>query len=199
MADPVPDIAGSRGTPIGRRALLKVSLCLGVCWELEPELAFGQDDPSTVRPKEGDLLVDVADASNKPLTPDDVPAGGKQMFAWAMDPADQTVRSGSRLNRLLLVRLDAEKLSPETRSRAADGVVAYTAICTHTGCEVVDWVADDQLLYCPCHFSKFDPKDGGRVVDGAAPRPLPALPLTLVEGKLAVAKPFTSRVGFETA
>src|SRR4029450_7071996 len=116
MADPVPDIAGSRGIPIGRRALLKGSLCLGVCWELEPELAFGQDDPSTVRPKEGDLLVDVADASNKPLIPDDVAAGGKQMFVWAMDPADRTVRSGSRLNRLLFVRLDAETLRSDTRS-----------------------------------------------------------------------------------
>src|SRR5262245_35264038 len=114
MADPLRDIAVLRGTPIGRRALLKGSLCLGACWELTPELAFGQDDPSTVRPKEGDLLVDVADASNTPLTPDDVPAGGKQMFAWAMDSADRTVRNGSRLNRLLLVRLAAEKLSPET-------------------------------------------------------------------------------------
>ena len=116
-----------------------------------------------------------------------------------MDPTDRTVRSGSRLNRVLLLRLNGDKLSPETRSRAAAGVVAYTAICTHTGCEVIDWLTDEQLLYCPCHFSKFDPKDGARVVDGPAPRTLPALPLTLSEGKLVVAKSFTSRVGFETA
>ena len=107
--------------------------------------------------------------------------------------------SGSRLNRILLVRLDPEKLSPETRSRAAEGVVAYTAICTHTGCEVIDWLSDEQLLHCPCHYTKFDPKDGARVVDGPAPRPLPALPLQIVDGRLAVAKPFTTRVGFEPA
>ena len=113
-------------------------------------------------------------------------------MAWAMDPIDRTVRSGSRLNRVLLIRLDAGKLSPETRSRAADGVVAYTAICTHTGCEVVEWLAGEGVLHCPCHFSKFNPSDGARVVDGPAPRPLPALPLAIVDGRLVVAKPFTT-------
>ena len=37
----------------------------------------------------------------------------------------------------------------------------------------------------------------GTVVDGPAPRMLPALPLKIVDGKLVVAKPFTARVGFE--
>ncbi len=118
-------------------------------------------------------------------------------MAWAMDPMDKTVRNGSRLNRVLLLRLDPEKLSPETKSRAADGVVAYTAICTHTGCEVTEWAAEEQILVCPCHESKFEPKDGAKVVDGPAPRNLPALPLKLVDGALVVAKPFTSPVGFE--
>jgi len=35
------------------------------------------------------------------------------------------------------------------------------------------------------------------VVDGPAPRPLPALPLKIVDGALVVARPFTSPVGFE--
>jgi Rieske Fe-S protein len=116
-----------------------------------------------------------------------------------MDPADGTVRSGSRLNRVLLLRLDPDRLAPETRDRAAEGVVAYTAICTHTGCEVTEWLVDEQLLQCVCHASKFDPTDGARVVEGPAPRTLPALPLALEGGRLVVARPFTSRVGFETA
>ncbi len=58
-----------------------------------------------------------------------------------MDPANKTVRSGSRLNQLLLVRLAPETLSPETAPRAAGGVVAYTAICTHNGCDIDDWLA----------------------------------------------------------
>ena len=182
-----------------RRAVLKGGLGLVIGSGLAPSVALAQDDPAALRPKEGDLLVKEGDAARKPLTPDDLAIGAAQTMAWAMDPIDRTLRNGSRLNRVLLIRLDAAKLDPATRSRAADGVVAYTAICTHTGCEVVEWLADEGVLHCPCHFSKFNPSDGARVVDGPAPRPLPALPLAIVDGRLMVAKPFTSRVGFETA
>ena len=182
---------------VGRRAILTGGIAF-VISRVETQ-GQSQDDPSSIRPKEGDLLVNVGDPGLKPLVPEDIPAGATQTMAWAIDPKDRTVRSGSRLNRILLVRLDPEKLSPETRSRAVEGVVAYTAICTHTGCEVIDWLADEQLLQCPCHYTKFDPKDGARVVDGPAPRPLPALPLQIVDGRLAVARSFTTRVGFEPA
>jgi Rieske Fe-S protein len=80
---------------------------------------------------------------------------------------------------------------------AAEGVVAYTSICTHTGCDVDEWRQDEQQLECACHFSIFDPRDGGKVVDGPAPRVLPALPLKIVDGRLAVAGPFVTPVGFE--
>ena len=174
---------------MNRREVLKSALVLG--------FGFRQDDQSSMRPKEGDLLVKAGDAGNTPLTPDDIPLAAGYTLAWAMDPADKTVRSGSRLNQLLLVRFDPEKLAPETRARAAAGVVAYTAICTHNGCDIDDWLAAEQLLSCSCHSSSFDPKDGARVVDGPAPRVLPALPLKIVDGKLVVAKPFTAPVGYE--
>ncbi|HYL38029.1 MAG TPA: Rieske (2Fe-2S) protein [Bryobacteraceae bacterium] len=182
--------------PAGRRTVLKAGLGLGIQLGLGAS-AEGQDDAAAVRPKVGDWLVRVGDASATPLTPAEVPVGGKQIMAWAMDPSDRTVRNGSRLNRVLLLRFDPEKLSAVTKSRAAEGVVAYTAICTHTGCEVTEWIAAEQILFCPCHASKFEPKDGGKVVDGPAPRDLPALPLKVTDGKLAVAKPFTARVAFE--
>jgi rieske iron-sulfur protein len=180
-----------------RRAVLKAGLTLGLGLRVTTTLGAGQEDRASVRPKEGDLLVRLGDASRTPLTPDDIPLGARQTMAWALDPADNTVRSGTRLNQLLLLRLDPEKLAPETRSRAANGVVAYTAICTHNGCDVDDWLADEQQLSCACHSSTFDPKDAGSVVDGPAPRMLPALPLKIVDGKLVVARPFTARVGFE--
>jgi len=181
---------------VGRRAILKAGIGLGIQLSLGQE-SSGQEEGASQRPKAGDLLVRVGDSTLAPLTPADIPVRGKQTMAWAMDPTDKTVRNGSRLNRVLLLRLDPEKLSPETKSRAADGVVAYTAICTHTGCEVTEWVPDEQLLVCPCHESRFEPKDAARVVDGPAPRMLPALPLKLTNGTLVVAKPFTGPVAFE--
>jgi rieske iron-sulfur protein len=179
----------------GRRALLKAGVGLGIELTLA-QVSPAEDNPATIRPREGDLFVRDEDSSASPLTPDDIPLGGPQIMAWPMDPATKTLRSGTRFNRVMLVRLDAAQLTDETRSRAADSVVAYTAICTHSGCEVVDWTSDAQQLVCACHNSRFDPRDGGKVVDGPAPRRLPALPLKIVEGKLVVAKPFTARIGF---
>jgi Rieske Fe-S protein len=107
------------------------------------------------------------------------------------------VRSGSRLNQLLLLRFDPAGFAAETRERSASGVVAYTSICTHSGCDVDTWLDKESHLFCSCHESKFDPRDAARVVDGPAPRPLPALPLKIADGVLVVAKPFTAPVGFE--
>jgi len=182
----------------GRRAVLKGTLGLGLGLATAPAVAQIQDDPAAIRPKEGDLLVRVGDSTVRPLTPEDVSPGAQPTVAWPMDPATSTVRSGSRFNRVILVRVDADTLSAETKPAAADGIVAYAVICTHAGCDVADWLAEEQLLYCSCHSSKFDPKDRARVVDGPAPRSLPALPLRIFDRRLVVAKPFTTRVGFES-
>ncbi|RPH64547.1 MAG: 2Fe-2S ferredoxin [Acidobacteria bacterium] len=181
-----------------RRVVLKGGLAWGIGLGFAPGLGRAQDNSTAARPRPGDLLVNVDDTSLAPLGPQDILAGAP-VLAWALDRADGTVRNGSRLNRVLLMRLDPERLAPETKERAADGVVAYTAICTHTGCEVTGWLAAEQLLQCACHASKFDPSDGARVVEGPAPRTLPALPLGVENGRLVVSRPFTSRVGFESA
>ena len=118
-------------------------------------------------------------------------------MAWPLDPAGNVVRDGSRLNKVLLVRLDPAVLDAQTSQRAADGVVAYSAICPHTGCEVVNWVPDALLLDCPCHNSQYDPKAGARVVSGPSPRSLAALPLRIADGKLMVARAFIGRLGIQ--
>ena len=181
------------GRRIGRRAAIKMSLCLA----LAPRLALAQTDPTRERPREGDLLVAIGGAPPQPLQPDNVPLGGKPMMAWPMDPESKTVRGGSRLNKVLLLRLDPEGFEPETKERAAEGIVAYSAVCTHTGCDVTTWHPDRQLLECPCHYSFYDPKEAAKVVSGPSPRRLPALPLRIVDARLIVAKPFTGRAGFQ--
>jgi Rieske Fe-S protein len=160
-------------------------------------LGFRQDDPVSARPREGDGLIKSGDANVTLLKPDDIPIGAGFTMAWAFDPVQKIARNGTRLNQILLMRFDPAGLAAETRDRSAAGVVAYTSICTHSGCDVDTWLDKELHLFCPCHESKFDPRDAARVVDGPAPRPLPALPLTIVDGALVVAKPFTTPVGYE--
>lgn len=176
-----------------RRTLLAAGVGLGV--DLAARVAGAQSDAAHARPKAGDLLVKVGDTT--PLGPDSLSVGEGQIMTWPMDPAEKVVRDGSRLNKVLLVRLDPASLDPQTKDRAADGVVAYSAICPHTGCEVVNWSAERQILECPCHNSQYDPKAGARVIAGPSPRSLAALPLGVTNGKLTVTRPFIGRLGIQ--
>jgi len=176
-----------------RRGFLAVVSAVGVKLAIEPIPALAQ--PASERPKEGDLLVSIESGSTNALEPKDIPLGGPPLVAWPMDAADKTVRKDSRLNKILLLRLDPSTLAGATKERAAEGVVAYSAICPHAGCEVNVWATEQLTLECSCHYSHYNPRDGASVIDGPAPRALAALPLKIVEGKLAVAKPFIGRVG----
>jgi Rieske Fe-S protein len=183
-----------RNTP--RRRVLKGCCGLALC---APVVAHGDEtDDAVAPPQEGDALVFAyGDRAGQVIAPADVALGAKQVLAYPMQPASRRVRDGSRLNQLVLVRMPPEKLTDETRARAADGVVAYSGVCTHTGCDVTDWYGDSLRFKCPCHESEFDPSDAARVVGGPAPWQLAALPLKLVDGALAVAGPFEGRVGFQ--
>lgn len=58
---------------------------------------------------------------------------------------------------------------------------AFSAVCTHAGC-VVDGVTNG-LITCPCHGSQFKSTDGS-VSQGPAQSALPAVPVTVQNGKL---------------
>src|SRR6476659_3964991 len=66
---------------------------------------------------------------------EDLALGGPQVQAYPMAP-DGTARNDSRLNLVILARFGPAALTDETRARAADGVVGYSATCTHQGCPV---------------------------------------------------------------
>lgn len=153
------------------------------------------DDGINSQPQEGDLLVRAAEGAPVPLCLADVQVGDKPIHAFPLDPATGDLRNGSRLNKVLLLRLSPERLDESTRRRAADGVVAYSAVCTHQGCDVSEWVEKDSALLCFCHFSQFLPAEGGSVLAGPAPRNLPQLPLRVADGRLVVAGPFSAHPG----
>ena len=148
-------------------------------------------------PQPGDHLIEMgADAGAKPLRTGDI-ALQDLVLAWALDPRRNIVRDQSRLNMVLLMRFDPASLGATETGMVSEGVVAYSAVCTHQQCWVTDWLKSAQVLQCPCHQSRYDLRDGAKVVGGPAPRPLPALPLNLSDGVLTVAGPFTDRVGGE--
>ena len=61
----------------------------------------------------------------------------------------------------------------------AQGVVAYSAICTHLGC-IVAFDDLSSLIVCPCHDGRFSPANG-TVVSGPPPTALPSVTVS-VEG-----------------
>jgi Rieske Fe-S protein len=163
--------------------------------------ARAQDDPGgDERPQKDDLLV-VSEGPNagQIVKPSDLTLGGPPVHAWPKDPKTAVVRDGSRLNEIIVMRFDPAELDDDTRARSADGIVAYSAICTHAGCPVTAWVkgetSDNNVLKCMCHNSEYDARASAQVVFGPAPRRLAALPLAISGDSLAVAAPFAGKVG----
>jgi Rieske Fe-S protein len=187
----------SRAARVCRRALC-AALVGGAGLSLLPPAVAQDDKPgSEERPQRGDLFVFAeGDREGEMIAPGDIPEGGPQIPAWPMDPKTRVVRDGSRLNQVLLLRLDPGKLDDDTRPRSADGILAYSAICSHAGCPVTGWVEADgvQVLKCFCHNSEYDPRQGARVVFGPARRHLAALPVTIVDGALVAADRFIGSV-----
>jgi ubiquinol-cytochrome c reductase iron-sulfur subunit len=106
---------------------------------------------------------------------------------------------------VVLVRLpkDRFKLPASLARYPADGIVAYSKICTHAGCAIslyrtpmFEPTDPKPALVCPCHYSTFDPADGGSVLFGPAGRKLPMLPLRVdSSGGLRAAGNFDEPVG----
>ena len=175
-----------------RRLLLKASGVAAGCCAMPVGSAHAEDDAAG--PAKGDLLVPSKGDATAPLKADDIKVGTKPVLVWPFDLKDKKTKSDSRLNKLMLVRVDPATLSDEMKAGAVDGVIAYSAICTHQGCDVTEFVAADKLLMCFCHFSKFNPADG-TVAKGPAAKNLPHVPLEVKDGVLAIAGAFSNKPG----
>lgn len=153
---------------------------------------------AAARPAAGDLLVaDDVEKDPEAIKAEDVKAG-KPVLAFPFDPGSKQIRNDSRLNKIVLVRVEESDLDADSKARAAGGVLAFSAVCTHQNCEAKTWLAAEKALVCFCHASKFQVLEGGRVSSGPAPRALPMLPLKLEGERLVVAAPFTTPPGGTT-
>lgn len=134
----------------------------------------------------------VVTEDGRPVRPDDLPVDGV-LTVWPeghTDAADApTLLIRTRPTQEL--RLQGEKVG-----WVVGGVIAYSKLCTHVGCPVGLYQAEEGLLLCPCHQSTFDVLDGARPVFGPAARPLPQLPLDIDdEGFLIATGDFEAPVG----
>lgn len=152
-------------------------------------------DPRRQHVQPGDGLVHLkGPEKGEPIVRTDLPVGGPQELAWPVAP-DGTVRDRSRLNQLLVIRLDAADIAEEFRPFAAGDTLCYSAICTHECCPVNMWKEENRTLYCSCHGSEYDPAAGAVVVAGPAPRRLALVPLRLDGDRLVVADAPVGRLG----
>src|SRR3981081_2487935 len=184
-----------------RRTVILTALATAAGVAPRPPAAADEDQPgSDERPQKADVLVfSEGEHAGEVIKPQDLKLGGPPVQAWPRDSKTSVVRKGSRLNEVLVVRLDPAELDDETRALAAEGIVAYSAICSHAGCPVTGWLkgaaVDNDVLKCFCHNSEFDPRHGEHVVFGPAPRRWAALPLATTGGPLTVAATFIGKVG----
>ena len=179
----------------GRRAVVGLalaSLLVGIAWADDDA---AKADAATAPPQPDDRFVFLTGPNKgQVVRVDNLPIGGPQVQVYPVT-LDGTLRNETPLNLVILARFDPADLSEETRAQAAEGVVAYSAVCTHQACPVNAWSKERNAFVCSCHGAVYDPRNGAAVMDGPAPRPLPSLHLKIVDGAVTVASGFSSRVG----
>jgi ubiquinol-cytochrome c reductase iron-sulfur subunit len=194
--------SGSRLTRrrLFRRALLAAGGALGVAL-LTPIASLGpvlDVDPFYGTPwKRGRRLVD---ETGRPWRASDIEE--RDFYTAFPEGADKEELGAA----VVLVRLPKNdlRLPAENAGYAADGIVAFSKICTHAGCAISLYRSPlfapndpgPPALVCPCHYSTFDPATGGTVLFGPAGRKLPMLPLRIDgRGELRAAGNFDGPVG----
>jgi ubiquinol-cytochrome c reductase iron-sulfur subunit len=185
VADDIPAIVAGSAEGISRRRLLVTAGGLAGASAAAAVLApLGSIAPSdsgigTSPWRDGTTLVD---ESGEPIQSAAVEVG---TFVTAFPDGADPRELGSPV---ILLRLPPASIT-DRPGDAADGLVAYSKVCTHAGCAVAmlrygrfGAHVPRPALVCPCHYSTFDPAAAGRVLFGPAGRALPQLPLRLTGG-----------------
>lgn len=188
-----------------RRAVLQAAIGMGVAGTLLSTLYVGAGlvPKKVVTPENeplaaGDILVYAqGDNKDKPISPADLKLGGPQTIAYPMNPKTNVVKGGDPNNTVLVVKLEPSRLSPATAKDAAGGIVAYSGVCKHLGCIVSNWEASTEDFVCPCHQGHYDPANGGKVVSGPPPKPIPQLPIKVENNQIIATAFFVAEPGKE--
>ena len=156
-----------------RRSLLHTALAADAC--LAGSSASSEDDDE--RPQIGDLLV-VSEGEHQGAVfkPDDLKLGGPPVHAWSKDSKTSVVSNGSRLNEILVIRLDPGELDEETGRCCANRSGGHSGV-SYAGCCATGWLkaeqGDKDILKGFCYNSEFNPSRSGA-------------PLAIADGSLTV-------------
>ena len=132
----------------------------------------------------------VVGPDGQPIRPDQLPRDG----VLTVFP-EGFVGSGDSQALLINAGADRLQLSADQARWAPDGFVCYSKVCTHAGCPVGLFRASQGSLICPCHQSTFDVLRGAVPTFGPAVRPLPQLPIQIVDGVFVAQGDFSQPVG----
>lgn len=192
LTHPHDALTGCRAT---RRSLM-LGLLAGAISSVEAALP----DPRRLPPQAGDALVTIDDAGQaRAIRASTLVTDAPPLQAWPASADFGVTRDRSRLNQLLVLKLDPDSLDATARRHAHEGIVVYAGVCSHATCPVSEWKAETRRLVCPCHGSEYDAAAHARVVAGPAPRALPMLSIEVRDDVLHVVKPFAGKPGARAA
>jgi len=184
----IAEVLDESGTRFTRARLFKLGLfgaggTLGLAL-LTPAVSFGPlfhvGDFLRTPWRRGRRLVD---ENGKPYKASDI---SEKDFYLAFPEGTSDEEKNQMAASLVVIRLPPHQvdLPPHLKGYDANGILAYSRICTHAGCAITLYRAplfqpDEPrpALVCPCHYSTFDPATGGTVTFGPAGRDLPLLPV----------------------
>ena len=168
--------ASSRGDSISRRHLLVLassSVALGACGGVAPAADGGGDDSAMAgNDVTGTLDGAVDSAIETDVGVDAISAACAGMGNPVGPVGDFAAGTWTLFTRLRVIV-----------GRDANGLFAYSAVCTHEGC-LVDAPDATGEAVCPCHFSRFD--GNGGVISGRASLPLGHYAVNVCEGVVFV-------------
>ncbi len=185
------DVCLAEDNVINRRTLFSAIAGMGVLAATGAAVQAQEDDG----PAPGDILVN--SKGGAVLTPADIdPTAKTVVIAYAQD-ADGNVKKGNK-NKIAVVKVDAANIGSESEGRGVDGLMAYSAICTHAGCEVKSFLPDRGVMRCPCHGSEFDPANNGVVEKGPAKHRLASLVIAVENDQIVIKEGFDAEVGAQS-
>lgn len=190
-----PADSGRRNMLSGALALAALAPAMGASFSANAQAAAPAAGARSQKPEPGDKLAFmIGPKQGKEVLPKDIEIGKPPALAYPMDPQSGKVLI-SKANLLTVVRLKQADLKPTSARNAADGIVAFSSLCTHYGCPITTLHPSQTQIVCNCHGSVFDAANRGTVTQGPATRRLAMLPLTIKDGVLLVAGKFDGPLG----